>query len=133
MAEVCWFSERDAHLAHARRLSGTDTGRALAVIAAVLAQAPDDVDTLRAQAEVLAEAGDERQARTCLDRILTLDPADPRALIDRADFEPDLERARALYERAIAALEARGACEGPGGDLHAAKRGRAATLKTKAT
>ena len=133
MAEACWLSERDAQLAHARRLSGTDTGRALDVIDAVLAQAPDDVDTLRAKADVLAEAGDERQARTCLDRILTLDPADPRALIDRADLEPDLARARALYERAIAALQARGACAGAGGDLHAARRGRAATLKTEAT
>jgi tetratricopeptide (TPR) repeat protein len=133
MAEVCWLSERDAQLAHARRLTGTDSGRALAVIDAVLAQAPDDIDTLRAKSEVLAEAGDERQARTCLDRILSLDPADPRALIDRADLEPDLERARALYERAIAALEARGASEGPGGDLHAARRARTATLKTEGT
>lgn len=133
MAEVCWLSERDAQLARARRLSVTDAGGALALIDAVLAQAPDDVDTLRAKADVLAESGDERQARGCLDRILALDPADPRALIDRADLEPDVERARALYDRAIVALQARGAGEGAGGDLHAARRGRAATLKTEAS
>lgn len=132
MSEVCWLSERDAQLARARRLAATDVARALALIDGVLAQAPDDADTLRAKAEVLAEAGDESGARHCLDRVLTLDPADPRALIDRADLEADPGRARALYDRAIAALEARGASDGAGGDLHAARRGRAAALTMEA-
>jgi tetratricopeptide (TPR) repeat protein len=133
MAEVCWLSEREAQLARARRLAGTDAGGALALIEAVLAQAPDDVETLRAKAELLADAGDESQARSCLDRIIVLEPADPRALIDRADLERDLDRARGMYDRAIAALEARGACDGDGGDLRAAKRGRAATTRTEAS
>jgi tetratricopeptide (TPR) repeat protein len=130
MAEACWLSERDAQLARARRLAGTDARGALALIDGVLAEAPDDLDTLRAKADVLAEAGDEPAARRCLERILALDPSDPRALIDRADLERDLERARSLYDRAIAALEARGARDGAGGDLDAARRGRAATLAT---
>jgi tetratricopeptide (TPR) repeat protein len=133
MAEVCWLSERDARLARARRLSETDPCGALALVDAVLAQAPDDAETLRAKADVLAEAGDEAQARACLDRILALDPTDARALIDRADLERDLDRAREGYERAIAALEARGACDGAGGDLQAAKRGRAATSRAEAS
>jgi tetratricopeptide (TPR) repeat protein len=127
MSEVCWLSTRDAQLARARRMAGTDVRGARALIEAVLAEAPDDLQALRAQAEVLGEAGDELGARDCLDRILALDPSDPRALIDRADLERDLERARTLYERAIAALEARGARDGEGGDLDAARRGRAAT------
>jgi len=131
MAEVCWLSERDARLARARRLGDTDATGALALIDDVLAQAPDDLETLRAKADLLAEAGDEVQARDCLDRILALDPTDPRALIDRADLERDLDRARALYDRAIVALEARGACDGAGGDLHAAEHGRAATSRAE--
>ena len=133
MAEVCWLAERDARLARARRLSDTDACGALALIDAVLAEAPDDVDALRVKADVLAEAGDEAQARACLDRILALDPTDARALIDRADLERDLDRAREGYERAIAALQARGARDGAGGDLHAARRGRAATSRTEAS
>jgi tetratricopeptide (TPR) repeat protein len=133
MAEVCWLSERDAQLARARRLAGTDVAGALALVDGVLAQAPDDLEALRAKAEVLTEAGDEPGARRCLEHILAVDPADPRALIDRADLERDLDRARALYDRAIAALQARGAADGPGGDLHAARRGRAATLAREAS
>lgn len=132
MAEACWLGERDVQLARARRLAGTDVRGALALIDAVLAEAPDDLETLRAKADVLAEAGDESAARRCLDRILGLDPSDPRALIDRADLERDLDLARALYDRAIVALEARGARDGEGGDLAAARRGRAATLASAA-
>jgi tetratricopeptide (TPR) repeat protein len=133
MAEACWFSERDAELARARRLAATHVARAVALIDGVLAQAPDDLDTLRAKADVLAQAGDEPGARRWLEHILALDPSDPRALIDRADLERDADRARALYDRAIAALEARGANDGPGGDLYAARRGRAATFAMEAS
>jgi predicted Zn-dependent protease len=133
MAEACWFSERDAQLARARRLAETDGAEALALIDGVLAQAPDDLEALRTKADVLAEAGDEPGARRWLERILALDPSDPRALIDRADLERDADRARALYDRAIGALQARGANDGPGGDLYAARRGRAATLAMEAS
>jgi tetratricopeptide (TPR) repeat protein len=133
MADVCWFSERDAELARARWLAATDAARALALVDAVLAQTPDDVEVLRAKADVLAEAGDESGARGCLDAVLAIDPSDPRALIDRADLERDVERARALYERAIEILEARGARGGAGGDLDSARRGRAATLVKEAS
>jgi regulator of sirC expression with transglutaminase-like and TPR domain len=133
MAEACWLSERDAQLARARRIAATEVASALALIDGVLAQAPDDLETLRAKADVLAEAGDEPGALRCLERVLALDPSDPRALIDRADLERDLDRARALYERAIAALEARGASDGVDTDLRAARRGRAATLAKEAS
>jgi tetratricopeptide (TPR) repeat protein len=130
--DACWLSERDAHLARARRLAATDVPGALGVIAAVLAEAPDDLESLRAQADVLSEAGEEAASRRCLERVLTLDPGDGRALIDLADLERDLARALALYDRAIAALQGRGARGGAGGDLDAARRGRAATLAAMA-
>jgi tetratricopeptide (TPR) repeat protein len=130
MGSVCWLEDRDAELARARRLAHSDPGAGLTVVGAVLAEAPDDLEALRVKAEILGEAGRAAEARGCFDRLLTLDPGDARALIDRADMERDPGRALAFYERAIAALQARGVTDGAP-DLEAARRGRAALLSSR--
>jgi tetratricopeptide (TPR) repeat protein len=122
MSSACWLDDRDARLGRARRLAQSDPAAGLAVVDGVLAEAPDDVEALRAKAEILGEAGRGAEARACLERLLALDPGDARALIDLADLEREPARALSLYERAIDALQARGATGDP--DLAAARRGR---------
>ena len=129
MSSACWLDDRDAHLARARLLAQSDPPAGLAVVDGVLAEAPDDLEALRAKAEILGEAGEGAEARACLERLLTLDPRDPRALIDLADLEREPARALALYERAIAALQARGATGDA--DLAAAQRGRDRVLPVR--
>jgi tetratricopeptide (TPR) repeat protein len=130
MGSVCWLEDRDDRLRRARLLAATDETAALALVDSVLAEVSDDLEALRAKAELLGEAGRVAEARGCFDRLLALDPGDARALIDRADMERDRERALALYERAIAALQARGVTDGAP-DLEAARRGRAALLSSR--
>jgi tetratricopeptide (TPR) repeat protein len=126
MGAVCWLEDRDDRLARARALAGGDLAAALALVDSVLAEVPDDLDALRARAEILADSGDLAGARQALERLVTLDAADARALIDLADLERDAAAALGLYERAIAILERRGCPAGD--DLTAAHRGRARCL-----
>ena len=125
MSSVCWLEDRDERLRRARALAATDPAAALALVGSVLAEVPDDLEALRAKAEILGELGDPAAARACLERLAALDPRDARVLIDLGDLERDPDRARTLYERAIAVLDARGDA---GPDRAAAERGLAATL-----
>jgi Tfp pilus assembly protein PilF len=126
MSSACWLEHRDAELDRARRLAESDPRAALAVVDRLLAEAPADLESLRARADILVEAGDAGEARRSLERVLALDPEDAGALVALADLERDADRALGLYDRALFALQARGATGGP--DVEAARRGRAALL-----
>src|SRR5258708_1270847 len=78
MSRVCWLEDPDDRLAPGRARGGSDPAAALAMVASVLAEVPDDPEALRTKGAVL---------------------------VDVADAECDPARALALYERAIALLE----------------------------
>jgi Tetratricopeptide repeat len=126
MGAVCWLEDRDDRLARARALATWDPGGALALVDSILAEVPDDLEGLRARAEILSDTGDVPGARHALERLVALDATDARALIDLADLERDPAAVLPLYERAIALLERRG--RPAGADLAAAHRGRARCL-----
>lgn len=129
MSAVCWFEDRDDRLARARALAGWNPDAALLLVDSVLAEVADDVEALRSRADILAESGDAGGAQAALQRLLSIDASDARALIDLADLERDPAAALSLYERAIELLEGRGH---PGdGDLAAARRGRERCLEER--
>jgi hypothetical protein len=100
MSSVFWLEDCDDRLGRARALAPSDPQGALALVESVLAEVPDDPETLRAKGAVL---------------------------VDVADAERDSVRAVALYAEAIALLE-RGGCPADP-DLAAAQRGHAAALR----
>jgi hypothetical protein len=102
MSSACWLEDRDDRLARARALASADPDGALALVASVLAEVPDDPEALRAKGAVL---------------------------VDVADAERDPTRAVPLYAQAIALLE-RGGCPADR-DLVAAQRGHAAALRQR--
>jgi hypothetical protein len=102
MSSACWLEDRDDRLARARALASADPDGALALMASVLAEVPDDPEALRAKGAVL---------------------------VDVADAEPDPARAVAIYAEAIALLE-RGGCPADP-DLAAAQRGHTAALRQR--
>ena len=93
----------------------TAIGEALGCLGAVLNDRPDDVDALLARAYLLAISGGSQlatEARTSLDAILAIDPAEPTALLmgaALANVEGDPQRALADLE----AFEATGARPSP--------------------
>ena len=103
MSSVCWLEDRDDRLARARALAETDPAAALALVERVLAEVPGDREALCAQGAIL---------------------------VDVADRERDPRRARPVYERALALLEAHG---GDRRDLEAARRGVEATSEARRT
>src|SRR5437763_17156599 len=103
MSSVCWLEDRDARLARARALAGSDPAAALALVDSVLAEVPDDPEALRTRGAVL---------------------------VDVADAERNPARALRLYDEAIVLL-ARAGCPADL-DRAAAQRGRAAALRHRA-
>ena len=102
MSTVCWLEDREIRLARARALAASDPAGALALVASVLAEVPDDPDALCAKGAVL---------------------------VDVADAERDPARAVRLYAEAITLLE-RGSCPADP-DLAAARRGHAAAVRQR--
>jgi hypothetical protein len=102
MSRVCWLQDRDDRLARAQALAASDPAAALAMVASVLAEVPDDPEALRTKGAVL---------------------------VDVADAERDPARALALYDEALALLQRGGCSADP--DLAAAQRGREAALRQR--
>jgi hypothetical protein len=61
MSRVCWLEDRDDRLARARMLAASDPAAALAMVASVLAEVPDDPEALRTKGAVLVD-GRRRRA-----------------------------------------------------------------------
>ncbi len=95
--------------AAAALLNKGDASAAADELGAMAAASPKDSDLKLAQAAALVSAGKLDQAKTCVDSILAVEPANPRALTmgaELARFGDDDKARRSYLDRALAAAPA---------------------------